>query len=154
MYVIVLCRRSVQKEWKYRSGISYTFVDRILTYILLPSPKLPRVWVEKIYPNGPIFDCSILFSNNTYFLSISSLELGQATMYKNDRNFLKFRNFYLANKENSKQHIYFEFSCSVDRFMLNFLVRKIKEWEFKKICCRSLPYFYTYPESKVASSKH
>ena len=30
-------------------------------------------------------------------------------------------------------------------FLLNFLIRKIKEWEFQIIFCRSLPYFYTYP---------
>ena len=28
---------------------------------------------------------------------------------------------------------------------LDFLIRKIKEREFQKIFCRSLPYFYTYP---------
>ena len=34
-------------------------------------------------------------------------------------------------------------------FPLNFLVRKIKEWEFqKKIYC-SLPYFYTYPRTNI-----
>ena len=30
------------------------------------------------------------------------------------------------------------------RFLLNFLVCKIKEWEFQKKFCLSLPYFYTY----------
>ena len=30
-------------------------------------------------------------------------------------------------------------------FQLNFLIRKIKEWEFQKNYCRFLPYFYTYP---------
>ena len=61
--------------------------------------------------------------------------------------FLKFRSFYLANKEIQSGKIqnnkYF-FNFPVLRLMLNFLVCKIKEWEFEKKFCRSLPYFYTY----------
>ena len=66
---------------------------------------------------------------------------------KNDRIFLKFPYFYLANEEiqqkteweNSKCTYYFDFPT------LDFLIRQIKEQEFQNIFCHYLPYFYTYP---------
>ena len=61
---------------------------------------------------------------------------------------LKFSLFYLANEEiqqkteqeNSKYICYFEFSYSVF---------PIKEQEFQKKFCRSLPYFSIYPGHKL-----
>ena len=43
-------------------------------------------------------------------------------------------------RENSK-YVYVVLNfCALD-----FLVGKIKEWEFQKVFYHSLPYFYTYP---------
>ena len=76
-------------------------------------------------------------------------------MYKkrveNDRNFFEIP-FLLpilrTRKSSGKQSGKIQNICVILNFpALNFLVRKIKEWEFQKNLCRSLPiYIHTYPE--------
>ena len=63
---------------------------------------------------------------------------------------LKILLFYLRNeeiqqtmeRENSKKYTYVILNFPA----LDFLIHKIKEWEFQKKFCRSLSNFYTYPD--------
>ena len=62
--------------------------------------------------------------------------------------FLKFPLFYLANEKIQSTEIQnniYIFWIFPLRFLLNFLVHEIKEWEFQKNFCHFLPYSYTYP---------
>ena len=61
--------------------------------------------------------------------------------------------FYLANEEIQSGKIPYIFLIFPLHFLLNFLIHKIKEREFQKCLCRSLPYFYTYPAFYVMNIK-
>ena len=70
--------------------------------------------------------------------------------------FLKFPLFYLANEliqqkngvgKFKKIHVILNFPA------LDFLVHKIKERKFQKNFYRSLPYFYTYPDSSQIAKR-
>ena len=68
---------------------------------------------------------------------------------KNDRNFFEIPASFILGMRKfraGKFKITYIFLIFPLYFLLNFLIRKVKEREFQKNFCRSLPYFYTYPE--------
>ena len=59
----------------------------------------------------------------------------------------EFWNFYLIFYLRTRKSRVGKFKITYNflNFLLNFLVCKIKEWEFQKKFCRTLPNFYIYP---------